>query len=205
MKKSYHHLKSNKVLGTTILPVTRVTRAAKQDKDIKIVSKEAIFLISIATEFFIRKLTDSGFDHAKKEKRVFVKYNDIAKAIKSNDEYQWLEEVIPVSRPLGAILSDPTIPSASTAITNQLPQFLKRPDDKLNNNDNTDGIKIPKEQDGDDWLQNEQLSQQQQVPSNLILNNNTNNSHSGNISTNHSQVVENMSAEIDEDELDEDL
>lgn len=112
---------NQKVLGTTILPVTRVTRAAKQDKDIKIVSKEAVFLISIATEFFVKKLTDSAFERSKREKRVFVKYNDVAAAVKRNPEYDWLEEVIPVSVPLGTILQDPTIPSSSTAVTNQLP------------------------------------------------------------------------------------
>ncbi|WAQ90468.1 hypothetical protein PtA15_12A457 [Puccinia triticina] len=110
-----------KVVGTTILPVTRVTRAAKQDKDIKIVSKEAVFLISIATEFFVKKLTDSAFERSKRERRVFVKYNDVASAVKRNPEYDWLEEVIPASLPLGTILRDPTIPTSSTAITNSLP------------------------------------------------------------------------------------
>ncbi|KAH9814846.1 hypothetical protein DFH28DRAFT_1126772 [Melampsora americana] len=114
--------RADKKVGTTILPVTRVTRAAKQDKDIKIVSKEAVFLISIATEFFVRKLTDSAFLNAKLEKRVFVKYNDVAKAVQANDEYIWLDDVIPLSKPLLLVLNDPTIPSASTALTNQLPQ-----------------------------------------------------------------------------------
>ncbi|POW18277.1 hypothetical protein PSHT_05977 [Puccinia striiformis] len=112
---------SKKVVGTTILPVTRVTRAAKQDKDIKIVSKEAVFLISIATEYFVKKLTDSAFERAKRERRVFVKYNDVASAVKRNPEYDWLEEVIPATIPLGTILQNPTIPSSSTAITNRLP------------------------------------------------------------------------------------
>ncbi|PLW18611.1 hypothetical protein PCANC_02967 [Puccinia coronata f. sp. avenae] len=112
---------NQKVIGTTILPVTRVTRAAKQDKDIKIVSKEAVFLISIATEFFVKKLTDSAFERAKRERRVFVKYNDVASAVKRNPEYNWLEEVIPTSLPLGTLLRDPTIPSSSTAVTNRLP------------------------------------------------------------------------------------
>ncbi|KAH9455132.1 hypothetical protein Pst134EA_022608 [Puccinia striiformis f. sp. tritici] len=143
---------SKKVVGTTILPVTRVTRAAKQDKDIKIVSKEAVFLISIATvrlllllftliwlslyinqfenisfllffhqEYFVKKLTDSAFERAKRERRVFVKYNDVASAVKRNPEYDWLEEVIPATIPLGTILQNPMIPSSSTAITNRLP------------------------------------------------------------------------------------
>lgn len=112
---------AEKSVGTTILPVTRVTRAAKQDKDIKIVSKEAVFLISIATEFFVKKLTNSAFERSKRERRVFVKYNDVASAVKRNPEYDWLEEVIPASVPLSTILRDPTIPSSSTAITNSLP------------------------------------------------------------------------------------
>lgn len=125
--------RADKKIGTTILPVTRVTRAAKQDKDIKIVSKEAVFLISIATEFFVRKLTDSAFLNAKLEKRVFVKYNDVAKAVQANDEYIWLDDVIPLSKPLLAVLNDPTIPSSSTALTNQLPQVIpSQPSDPKN-------------------------------------------------------------------------
>jgi len=110
-----------KTVGTTILPVTRVTRAAKQDKDIKIVSKEAVFLISIATEFFVKKLTNSAFERARRERRVFVKYNDVASAVKINTEYDWLEEVIPTTTALGTLLADPTIPSSSTAMGNRLP------------------------------------------------------------------------------------
>ncbi|KAG0148707.1 hypothetical protein CROQUDRAFT_654536 [Cronartium quercuum f. sp. fusiforme G11] len=119
--------KAKKKLGTTILPVTRVTRAAKQDKDIKIVSKEAVFLISVATEFFVRKLTDSAFLNAKLDRRVFVKYNDVAKAVQHNDEYMWLEDVIPLSKPLLSVLNDPTIPSSSTALTNQIPELAPQP------------------------------------------------------------------------------
>jgi hypothetical protein len=44
-----------------------------------------------------------------------------ASAVKRNPEYNWLEEVIPTSLPLGTLLRDPTIPSSSTAVTNRLP------------------------------------------------------------------------------------
>lgn len=41
--------------------------------------------------------------------------------MKINAEYDWLEEVIPVTTSLGTLLADPTIPSSSTAMGNRLP------------------------------------------------------------------------------------
>lgn len=38
-----------KVLGTTVLPTSRVQKIAKADKELSMLNKEAIFLISIAT------------------------------------------------------------------------------------------------------------------------------------------------------------
>lgn len=35
----------------------------------------------------------------------------------------WLDDVIPLSRPLLSVVNDPAIPSSSTALTNQMPEL----------------------------------------------------------------------------------
>ncbi|KAG0041788.1 hypothetical protein BGZ83_001316 [Gryganskiella cystojenkinii] len=65
--------------GTTDLPVARVKRIIKEDKDIGLVSNDAVFLISLATEFFLESFTQKAFNLAKidKKKSVFYKHLDV--------------------------------------------------------------------------------------------------------------------------------
>ncbi|KAK3815395.1 MAG: hypothetical protein J3Q66DRAFT_402348 [Benniella sp.] len=58
--------------GVSQLPVARVKRIIKEDKDVQIVGNEAISLISIATEIFLEGFTVKGFNLAKLEKRKTV-------------------------------------------------------------------------------------------------------------------------------------
>ena len=50
-------LYSGKAQGVTVLPVARVKRIIKEDKDIQMVSNDAVFLISLATVRFF-SITD---------------------------------------------------------------------------------------------------------------------------------------------------
>ena len=83
--------------GKSLLPFARVQKIIKADKvrkkereisrpirpladgeqDIPIVAKEAVFLISLATEEFIKRLTDASRRVASGEKRVTVQQRDI--------------------------------------------------------------------------------------------------------------------------------
>jgi histone H3/H4 len=81
--------------GKSLLPFARVQKIIKADKDIPIVAKEAVFLISVATEEFIKRLTEASRRVANGEKRVTVQQRDIATVVHSATEFVFLDEIIP--------------------------------------------------------------------------------------------------------------
>ncbi|KAI0304405.1 hypothetical protein B0F90DRAFT_1705454 [Multifurca ochricompacta] len=58
------------------------------------VAKEAIFLISLATEEFIKRLSEASHHIALREKRVTVQQRDVASVSRRADEFLFLEEII---------------------------------------------------------------------------------------------------------------
>ncbi|MBW0483150.1 hypothetical protein O181_022865 [Austropuccinia psidii MF-1] len=90
--------KSQTNSSSHLISLNKIKKILKQDEALhpknKKISIEFSFLILIATEFFIKKLTQDSFQQSKNQKRVFVKFTDIVNAIKQNPEYVWLEEVI---------------------------------------------------------------------------------------------------------------
>ncbi|KDQ09901.1 hypothetical protein BOTBODRAFT_36716 [Botryobasidium botryosum FD-172 SS1] len=85
--------------GQTLLPLSRVQKIVKADKELAGMSKEATYLISVATEEFIKMLAQSGHQQAAREKRTTVQYKDMAVAVKRADELMFLEEIIPNTIP----------------------------------------------------------------------------------------------------------
>ncbi|KAH0586143.1 Transcriptional activator HAP5 [Termitomyces sp. J132] len=81
--------------GKSLLPFARVQKIIKADKEIPIVAKDATFLISLATEEFIKRLTEAGKMVAEREKRATVQHKDIATVVRRADEFLFLEEIIP--------------------------------------------------------------------------------------------------------------
>ncbi|CDW97953.1 hypothetical protein [Sporisorium scitamineum] len=71
--------------GVSIFPTARVARIIKADRDVDICSKEATFLISVATEIFVKKLTDEAYANAKLDKRKHVFYKDLSRAVQQNE------------------------------------------------------------------------------------------------------------------------
>ncbi|KAG0216495.1 hypothetical protein BGX28_000009 [Mortierella sp. GBA30] len=63
--------------GVTQLPAARVKRIIKEDKDVQMVSNDAVFLISVATELFLESFTTKAFNLAKLDKRKTVSYKDL--------------------------------------------------------------------------------------------------------------------------------
>ncbi|KDR82645.1 hypothetical protein GALMADRAFT_57722 [Galerina marginata CBS 339.88] len=78
--------------GKSLLPFSRVQNIIKADKEIPIVAKEATFLISLATEEFIRRLTEAGHQVAHREKRSTVQHRDI-------EVMPWTSTDAPAKRP----------------------------------------------------------------------------------------------------------
>jgi len=74
--------------GKSSLPISRVQRILKADKELPTVAKEGVFLISIATEEFIKQLMAAANRVCERERRTTVHHRDI-------DEFVFLEEIIP--------------------------------------------------------------------------------------------------------------
>jgi len=84
-----------KVAGKSLLPFSRVQKIIRADKEISIIAKDATFLISLATEEFIKRLADASRRVAEREKRTTVQHKDIATIVRKADEFLFLEEIIP--------------------------------------------------------------------------------------------------------------
>ncbi|KAL7311604.1 hypothetical protein PS15m_009343 [Mucor circinelloides] len=81
--------------GTTMLPLARIKRVIKEDKDVSLINAEATFCIAYATELFMEYLVTEAFSKAKKEKRKTVYYKDLASTVKESEQLEFLEDVIP--------------------------------------------------------------------------------------------------------------
>ncbi|KAK4054286.1 hypothetical protein OIO90_003519 [Microbotryomycetes sp. JL221] len=87
--------------GVSQLPTSRVNKLVKLDPDVKLCSKEALFLISKLTEGTIMRLTSSAQQNARIRKRnKQVQYNDLAQAVQ-RPEWFFLQDVIRPGAPLG--------------------------------------------------------------------------------------------------------
>lgn len=80
--------------GKSLLPISRVQKIMKADKELPIVAKEATFLISLATEEFIKRISEASHRIAHREKRVTVQQRDIASVARRADEFLFLEEIM---------------------------------------------------------------------------------------------------------------
>ncbi|KAF9454821.1 hypothetical protein P691DRAFT_201484 [Macrolepiota fuliginosa MF-IS2] len=67
----------NREPGKSLLPFSRVQKIIKADKDIPLVAKDAVFVISLATEAFISELAQAAQRVAEREKRATVQHKDI--------------------------------------------------------------------------------------------------------------------------------
>ncbi|KAF9905127.1 hypothetical protein EC991_002013 [Linnemannia zychae] len=97
-------LYSGTAQGVTQLPVARVKRIIKEDKDVQMVSNDAVFLISLATELFLESFATKAFNLAKIEKRKTVSYKDLATAVTQHDSLEFLQDVVPKTMTLTAAI-----------------------------------------------------------------------------------------------------
>ncbi|KAJ2810791.1 Chromatin accessibility complex protein 1 [Coemansia furcata] len=81
--------------GMSNLPAARVRRIIKEDKDIFACGSESLFLISRATEYFIDSLVRESYEFSRLDKRKTVQYKDMAKAVQSIEQYDFLADIIP--------------------------------------------------------------------------------------------------------------
>ncbi|PSS29742.1 hypothetical protein PHLCEN_2v2890 [Hermanssonia centrifuga] len=76
------------VPGKSFFPVSRVQKILKADKELPMVSREAVLLISLATEEFIKRVSEASHRLAQREKRMTVQRRDI-------EIIPWQEPVLP--------------------------------------------------------------------------------------------------------------
>ncbi|KAJ2721318.1 hypothetical protein GGI07_004045 [Coemansia sp. Benny D115] len=81
--------------GTSTLPAARVRRIIKEDKEIFACGSESLFLISRATEYFLDALVRESYEFSRLDKRRTVQYKDMAKAVQSIEQYDFLTDIIP--------------------------------------------------------------------------------------------------------------
>ncbi|KAG8968748.1 hypothetical protein FRC03_006203 [Tulasnella sp. 419] len=120
--------------GTTLLPVARVQKIIKADKDLQAVSKEAVFLISVATEEFIKRLARAGHQQAQRDGRLTVQHKDLASAIKRAEELAFLQEIVPQAIPTATALQKRQTKKVELEQQQQLLDFQKGPQPKAKSN-----------------------------------------------------------------------
>ncbi|OAA37443.1 Histone-like transcription factor and archaeal histone family protein [Metarhizium rileyi] len=87
--------------GQTQLPLSRVKKIINQDSQIAMCSNNAAFVITLAAEMFIQHLAEEANTQAKLERkpRRNVQYKDVANAVSTHDNLEFLEDVVPKTVP----------------------------------------------------------------------------------------------------------
>ncbi|KAL8957485.1 MAG: hypothetical protein Q9193_005255 [Seirophora villosa] len=88
---------TEEVTGSASLPLARVKRILALDEDIHQCSNNGAFVITIATEMFIRYLAEQAMNVVKSERkpRRNIQYKDLAGAVSRIDNLEFLADVIP--------------------------------------------------------------------------------------------------------------
>ncbi|WVQ75594.1 hypothetical protein IAR50_005222 [Cryptococcus sp. DSM 104548] len=82
--------------GTTMFPISKVKKIVKADREVDIMSSEAVFMCAIAAEYFIKHFMEEGYTKARLEKRKIINYKDMANVVARNEEFDFLKDVIPI-------------------------------------------------------------------------------------------------------------
>ncbi|GAA6043457.1 hypothetical protein JCM8097_002869 [Rhodosporidiobolus ruineniae] len=113
--------------GVPAIPIARVNKIIKADRDVRVCSKEAVFLIAKATELMLGKLALQAYQNARMDKRQkMVRYTDLADAVHLHPSWFYLGEVIPTPLPLKTALdlrqANEDLAAAPSAVTTAAPK-----------------------------------------------------------------------------------
>ncbi|CAD6563819.1 MAG: hypothetical protein TREMPRED_001391 [Tremellales sp. Tagirdzhanova-0007] len=95
---------SEKQIGTTIFPISRIKRIIKADEELDMMTGEACFMVAVAAEYFIKHFMEEGYTKARLEKRRIVNYKDMAAVVARSEEFDFLRDVIPSPIPMSEAL-----------------------------------------------------------------------------------------------------
>ncbi|KAJ3822395.1 hypothetical protein EV361DRAFT_469522 [Lentinula raphanica] len=87
----------HRVPGTTVLPAVKIENILQADgvTGSLAVSKEGIYLLSVATEEFIKRLVQGGHRQAGSSRRNAINYRDMADTTRQYQEFMFLQDIIP--------------------------------------------------------------------------------------------------------------
>ncbi|KAL1950291.1 hypothetical protein VTO73DRAFT_5415 [Trametes versicolor] len=84
-----------RVPGHTLLPQDKLDNILQAEGAGQHMSKEAVFMLSIATEEFVKKLAEAGYQKTITEARQHVQYRDMASITQEQSKFKFLEDTIP--------------------------------------------------------------------------------------------------------------
>ncbi|KAF5360916.1 hypothetical protein D9756_004799 [Leucocoprinus leucothites] len=102
-KKSSQSRSGERRWGHSLLPASRVENILQAEGltgSNMNVSKEGVFLLSVATEEFIRQFSTLAHGRAQYYNRNMIRYDDLAAVVKNRNDYTFLHDFIPTPRPL---------------------------------------------------------------------------------------------------------
>jgi histone H3/H4 len=88
--------------GKTELPLSRVKRIMKADPDVKNVSADAAYLVTRAAELFLQRITERSAEVTRSGGKKTVMYQDVAIAVKRFPEMDFLADIVPTKKVVGA-------------------------------------------------------------------------------------------------------
>ncbi|KAF9464174.1 hypothetical protein BDZ94DRAFT_523242 [Collybia nuda] len=96
-----------RIPGHSLLPALRLENIIQADgvTGALSLSKEGLFVLSIATEEFIKRMTQAGQLHASADRRNTVHYRDMAATTQQYQEFKFLNDTIPAPLTLSEALS----------------------------------------------------------------------------------------------------
>eukprot|EP01132_Coremiostelium_polycephalum_P000963 gene963-1226_t len=80
---------------STQLPIARVKRIMKHDKDVKHISNDALMLIAKSTELFLDYIVKEAYKKTSSEKKKILSYKDLSSTVKDLDNLEFLSDIIP--------------------------------------------------------------------------------------------------------------
>lgn len=87
------------------LPISKIKRIFKMDKDYGAASQTAVYAAGVATELFIQYFTEQAALLAKMDKRKKITYKDMAQAVASHDTLSFLSDTVPKTHPIGELIA----------------------------------------------------------------------------------------------------
>jgi len=94
--------------GYIQLPLARVKKIMKTDKEVRLISNEASVLVSKATELFLEYITEEAYKRTKADKRKLIQYKDFTTVINDIEILDFLTDVIPDKKISTTQITKPT-------------------------------------------------------------------------------------------------